>query len=201
MWLNLVVSFLFLFFFRGWDSLAAVISVATIISYLTGPVSVMTLRRTAPELHRPFRLRGLPVIAGIAFIMSAELLYWAKWPLTGEIILLVVVALPVYLYYQYKSGWHEFGKQLKGAWWLVFYLISLAIVSRVGSTKFGGLGYLPYGWDLVVVAVIGLVFYLWGVKSGWRTPSVEAAQLEAHAHPDALLVPPDEEEAERITGH
>ncbi|MFA6230687.1 MAG: APC family permease [Rhodanobacter sp.] len=201
MWLNLAVSFLFLFFFRGWDSLAAVISVATIISYLTGPVSVMTLRRTAPELKRPFRLRGLPLIAGIAFVMSAELLYWAKWPLTGEIILLMVVALPVYLYYQYKSGWHEFGKQLKGAWWLVFYLISLAIVSRIGSTQFGGLGYLPYGWDLVVVAVIGLVFYRWGVKSGWRTPSVEAAQLEAHDHPGAPLVPPDEEEAERVTGH
>ncbi|HEY5311626.1 MAG TPA: APC family permease, partial [Pirellulales bacterium] len=103
MWLNLVVSFLFLFFFRGWDSLAAVISVATIISYLTGPVSVMTLRRTAPELHRPLRLAGLSVLAGIAFIMSTELLYWAKWPLTGEIILLMVVALPVYFYYQAKS--------------------------------------------------------------------------------------------------
>jgi amino acid transporter len=179
MWLNLVVAFLFLFFFRGWDSLAAVISVATIISYLTGPVSVMTLRRTAPELHRPFRLVGLPIIAGIAFIMSAELLYWAKWPLTGKIILLIVVALPIYFYYQYKSGFHDFGRQMKGAWWLVFYLICLAGVSRIGSSKFGGAGYLPYGWDLAVVAVIGLVFFLWGVKSGWRTPSVEAAREEA----------------------
>ncbi len=179
MWLNLVVSFLFLFFFRGWDSLAAVISVATIISYLTGPVSVMTLRRTAPELHRPFRLVGLPIIAGIAFIMSAELLYWAKWPLTGEIILLVVVALPVYFYYQAKSGWHDFGRQMKGAWWLAAYLVALAVVSKIGSPKFGGIGIIPYGWDLAVVAVIGLVFFLWGVKSGWRTPSVEAAQAEA----------------------
>lgn len=201
MWLNLAVSFLFLFFFRGWDSLAAVISVATIISYLTGPVSVMTLRRTAPELHRPFRLAGLPIIAGVAFIMSAELLYWAKWPRTGEIILLMVVALPVYLYYQYKSGWHDFGRQMKGAWWLVFYLITLAVVSRIGSSKFGGLDVIPYGWDLAVVAVIGLVFFLWGVKSGWRTPSVEAAQMEARIDPDAPLVPPDEETAERITGH
>ncbi len=201
MWLNLAVSFLFLFFFRGWDSLAAVISVATIISYLTGPVSVMTLRRTAPELHRPFRLVALPVIAGIAFIMSAELLYWAKWPLTGKIILLIVVALPIYIYYQWKSGWHDFARQMRGAWWLVFYLITLAVVSHIGSTKFGGLGYLPYGWDLVIVAVIGLVFYLWGVKSGWRTPSVEAAQLEAQVDPLAPLVPPDEETAERITGH
>ncbi|OOG55592.1 APC family permease [Rhodanobacter sp. C03] len=201
MWLNLVVSFLFLLFFRGWGTLAAVISVATIISYLTGPVSVMTLRRTAPELHRPLRLRGLPVLAGIAFIMSTELLYWAKWPLTGEIILLMVVALPVYLYYQAKSGWHDFARQMKGAWWLVFYLPTLAFVSWAGSTTFGGRGYLSYGVDLGVVAVIGLVFYLWGVKSGWRTPSVEAAQLEAQSDPASPLVPPDETTAERITGH
>ena len=201
MWLNLVVSFLFLFFFRGWDSLAAVISVATIISYLTGPVSVMTLRRTAPELHRPFKLAGLPIIAGIAFIMSAELLYWAKWPLTGEIILLMVVALPVYFYYTAKHGWHEFGRHLKGAWWLIAYLITLAAVSRIGSAKFGGLDYIPYGYDLAVVAVIGLVFYLWGVASGWRTPAIEAEREQAAQHPDALQIPPDEEEAEKITGH
>lgn len=200
MWVNLGVSFLFLFFFRGWGALAAVISVATIISYLTGPVSVMTLRRTAPELHRPFRLAGLPLLAGAAFIMSTELLYWAKWPLTGEIILLMVVALPVYFYYQAKAGWHDFGRQMKGAWWLVCYLPTLALVSWAGSTMFGGKGYLSYGWDLAVVAVIGLVFYLWGVASGWRTPSVEAAQLEARIDPDAPLVPPDEETAERITG-
>ncbi|MBT2145568.1 MULTISPECIES: APC family permease [unclassified Rhodanobacter] len=201
MWVNLAVSFMFLFFFRGWGSLAAVISVATIISYLTGPVSVMTLRRTAPGLHRPLRLGGLSVLAGIAFIMSTELLYWAKWPLTGEIILLMVVALPVYFYYQAKSGWHDFGRQMKGAWWLVFYLPTLALVSWAGSTIFGGKGYLSYGMDLAVVAVIGLVFYLWGVKSGWRTPSVEAAELEARVDPNAPLVPPDEETAERITGH
>jgi amino acid transporter len=180
MWLNLAVSFLFLFKFRGWGTLAAVISVATIISYLTGPVSAMTLRRTAPEMARPFRLKGLPVIAGLAFIFATELLYWARWPLTGEIILLMVVALPVYLYYQFKQGWHDFGRQLKGAWWLIFYLPSVAALSWAGSTTFGGMGYLSYGVDLLVVAVVGLVFYIWGVKSGWRTPSVDEARAEAH---------------------
>ena len=182
MWFNLVVSYLFLFEFRGWGTLAAVISVATIISYLTGPVSAMTLRRTAPELHRPLRIVGLPILAGIAFIMATELLYWAKWPLTGKIILLMVVALPVYLYYQAKAGWKDFGRQLKGAWWLIFYLPTLAAVSWAGSTTFGGKGYLSYGADLAVVAVVGLVFYVWGVKSGWRTPSVEEAEANPHVH-------------------
>jgi hypothetical protein len=70
---------------------------------------------------------------------------------------------------------------MKGAWWLIFYLIALAVVSRIGSVKFGGLDYLTFGWDLAVVALIGLVFFLWGVKSGWRTPSIEEAREEARS--------------------
>jgi amino acid transporter len=178
MWLNLAVSFLFLFFFRGWGTLAAVISVATIISYMTGPVSAMTLRRTAARMHRPLRLVGLPVIAALAFIFATELLYWAKWPLTGEIILLMTVALPVYLYYQAKAGWPDFGRQLRGAWWLIVYLPVIAAISWAGSEKFGGRNYFTWGWDLVVVAVIGLMFFIWGVRSGWNTPSVQQAHFD-----------------------
>jgi amino acid transporter len=183
MWLNLIVSFIFLYNSRSWDSLAAVIGVATVISYLTGPVSVMTLRRTAADMHRPFRLAGLPVLAAIAFIMATELLYWAAWPLTGKIILLMVVALPVYIYYQAKAGWHDMGRQLGGAWWLIVYLPTIALISWAGSSKFNGHNYIPYGWDLLLVAVLGLIFYIWGVKSGWRTPSVEAAEAEASNRP------------------
>jgi amino acid transporter len=178
MWFNLAVSFLFLFFFRGWGTLAAVISVATIISYITGPVSAMTLRRTAEAMHRPLHLKGLPVIAALAFIFATELLYWAKWPLTGEIILLMVVALPVYLFYQAKNGWAAFAPQLRAAWWLIVYLPTIALVSWAGSSKFGGRNYLTWGWDLVVVGAIGLIFFIWGVKSGWRTPYVEQAQAD-----------------------
>jgi amino acid transporter len=177
---NLGVSYLFLFFFRGWGTLAAVISVATIISYLTGPVSVMSLRRTAPEFHRPLRVFALPVMAAVAFVMATELLYWARWPLTGEIILLMVVALPVYAYFQAKARWADFGRQLKGAWWMIVYLPTIALLSWAGSTTFGGHGYLSYGVDLAVVGVVGLLFYFWGVRSGWRTPSVEQAVVATH---------------------
>jgi amino acid transporter len=135
----------------------------------------MTLRRSAPDLHRPLRLPGLPLFAALAFVFSTELLYWARWPLTGEIILLIVVALPVYFYYQARKGWHDFARQLAGAWWLIAYLPTLALVSYLGSARFGGRGWLPYGWDLLVVAAIGIVFYLWGLRCGWRTPDVEAA--------------------------
>jgi amino acid transporter len=185
MWFNLAVGFLFLFFFRGWGTLAAVISVATIISYLTGPVSALTLRRTAPTAHRPFRLIGLPVLAALAFTFATELLYWAKWPLTGQIMLLVVVAIPLYLYYQARQRWADFPRQLRAAWWLIAYLPAVAVVSWAGSARFGGRGYLPWGWDLVVVAAVGLIFFVWGVRSGWSTPAVRQAVLD-HRDPTQL---------------
>ena len=138
MWFNLAVSFVFLFFFRGWGTLAAVISVATIISYLTGPVSVMTLRRTAPELHRPFRLPGLPVhrAARVRLLDRAAVLGEVAadrrdHPADGRRAAGLLL-LPG------KSGWHDFGRQLAGAWWLVAYLPVIALVSWTGSKQFGG---------------------------------------------------------------
>jgi amino acid transporter len=176
MWFNLGVSFVFLFFFRGWSSLAAVISVATVISYLTGPVSVMALRRHAPDLKRPLVLKGMSVIAPVAFVFASLILYWARWPLTGEIILLMAVALPVYLYYQAKQGWQGWGNDWRAARWLVSYLFVMALLSYFGGREFGGKGYMPENWDMLIVAAIAFVFYRWGVSSGYRTPYLDEAQ-------------------------
>ena len=186
MWLNLGVSFLFLFFFRGWGKLAAVISVATIISYLTGPVSALVLRRTAPEVRRPLRLPYLPAISACAFVLATELLYWAKWPLTGGVILLVVIALPIYFYYQAQARWQDFARQLSGAWWMIVYLPVIAAVSWAGSAKFGGRDLITWGWDLVVVGVLGLGFFVWGYRCGWRTPAVAHAARGQEQGSDAL---------------
>ena len=175
MWFNLVVAYLFLFFFRSWSSLAAVISVATIISFLTGPVSMMALRRHAPSLHRPLRLPGMGVIAPLAFVLASLILYWARWPLTGKIILLMAIALPVYFYYQAKSGWTGWGREFRAALWLVVYLPVMALLSYIGGKAFGGIGLLPEGWDMAVVALVALAFYHWGVRSGYYTPYLKEA--------------------------
>src|ERR1700679_93814 len=141
MWFNLLVEFAFLFFFRGWGKLAAVISVATIITYLVAPVSASALRRTAPHLHRPLRIPGLAVLAPTAFVLATLMLYWARWPHTGQIMLLLILPMPVYLFYQAKGGWHDFGRQLRGAWWLLGFLLAIIALSWAGSTEFEGHGY------------------------------------------------------------
>ena len=180
MWFNLLVSFIFLFFFRGWGKLAAVISVATIITYLVVPISVMVLRRTAPDMHRPLRVPGLSVLAPMAFVLATLMLFWARWPHTGQIMLLMILPLPVYLYYQAKTDWLDFGRQLRGACWLIAYLAAIVVLSWAGSKEFDGHDYIRYGWDQLCVAVTALGFYFWGVRSGWRTPGLEAIETQLH---------------------
>lgn len=189
MWFNLAVSFVFLFFFRGWGTLAAVISVAVIISFLTGPISLMALRNSAPEVPRPLKLKGMQFIAPFAFVCASLVLYWARWPLTGQVILLVVGALPIFLYFQAKTGWKGFSRDLRAAAWLIGYLPAMALISYLGSADFGGIDVLAEGWDMALVMVVALAFYHLGVRSGYRTHYLEesgvwrvAAEDESSAH-------------------
>ncbi|MEV5753060.1 APC family permease [Actinoallomurus sp. NPDC052308] len=175
MWLNLAVSFVFLFTFRGWGSLADVISVATVISYVTGPVSATVLRRTCPDLPRPAPAPALKIVAPAGFMFASLLLFWSKWPLTGEVIGIMALGLPIYVYYGWRARFTGWAPHLRAGIWLVVYLAWMALLSALGSAKFGGHGVLPYGVDMAIVAVTSLAFYYWGVRSGWAGPSREVA--------------------------
>ncbi|MEU5023065.1 APC family permease [Streptomyces milbemycinicus] len=179
--LNLVIAFAFLAVFRGWGSLAEIVSVATVISYITGPVAVMSLRRLSPDLPRPVKLRAMPIIAPIAMVFGSLVLYWARWPLTGKVIFIMAIGLPIWAWYELRKPWAELKPHLLAGAWMVAYLLVMAVVSWAGGKDYGGRGYLPEGWDLVIVAVIGLFFYGWGVTSAWRNPSLVQAEQELTA--------------------
>jgi amino acid transporter len=181
MWFNLFVSFLFLLFFRGWGILAAVISVATIVSFLTGPVSAAAFRVIAADMPRPFRLPGLPAISALAFVMAAELLYWACWPLTGQVVVLMLAAVPVYAFSQGRRSRHDFADQLHASLWFICFFPAMALVSWAGSSKFGGHDIIPWGWDLAAVAVVALAFFHWGVRSANRWSATAAFELKVAA--------------------
>nr|WP_269448626.1 APC family permease [Metabacillus kandeliae] len=169
MFLNLAVCFIFLFVFRGWGSLAEVISVATLISYITGPVTVMTLRKTAGHLYRPTKVKGLSIIAPLGFIFASLTLYWARWPLTGQVLIIILVGLPVYFYYQARDKFAGFKRNFKAGVWMVCYLLVMMLISWGGSEKFGGHNLIHFGWDMLLITLVSLGFYAWALKSGHAT--------------------------------
>lgn len=67
---NAIISMVMVTLFRDWGVLAAVISTATLVAYLTGPTTVMSLREMGPKLHRPFRGTMLKVMAPLSFVLA-----------------------------------------------------------------------------------------------------------------------------------
>jgi amino acid transporter len=173
LWLSLIVSFVLLYFFRGWSILAGAISVSVVISYLMIPVCAVALRRRLPSHPRPWRLRGIAVIGPLSFVFASWLLYWACWPLSAEVILLVLACVPLYLWVRAKDPWRVHRDAVRTALWFPAYLISIAVLSFAGSPQFGGRGWIAYPWDLAAVAAVALVFFRWGVAASLSNPDLE----------------------------
>ncbi len=74
------------------------------------------------------------------------------------------------------SGW-LFGAwraaQLAGPGAVYAWIIGAVVILFVALTY---AGYLGYGWDQLCVAVVSLVLFSWGVRSGWRTPALAAIE-------------------------
>lgn len=174
LWTNLLVSFGFLWVFKGWDYLVPVVSLMGVISYIAGPISTVALRRIGKQFHRPIRIPFLNILAPISFIIISLILYWGCWPLTGEVIFLVMAGYIIYGHYQYKKGWAYLKKQLKTGIWVLFYLATIALLSFLGSKQFGGKNVLNYSWSISLIVISSLVYYYWGIKTAWETPFIKS---------------------------
>ncbi|MFF4601354.1 APC family permease [Streptomyces sp. NPDC001339] len=169
MWLNLGFSVVLLLTVgRSWQALAGVVSAAMVISYLIGPIAVGVLRKTAPDLPRPFRLPAAGILCPITFAFAACALYWSKWPDTGKVTLLTLVSVPAIALVLRRKGARGAGllRQFAPAWWMVLFLIWMATLSALGSPDFGGHGVIPGGLDIALVALTAPAFYFWAVRAG-----------------------------------
>ncbi len=171
-----VLGLIFLAPFPSWQALVGIVSSATVLTYITGPVSAAVFRRVAPDAKRSVTIKNMGLLAPLAFIGGSLIIYWAGWH-TNEI-LLIAVLIGVILYlvasFLFPSQISRPTRQsIKAGVWLVVYLLFMLLMSNIGSKVFGGPNTLiHYPWDLVAVALGSLAFYYWGVRSGYKTHDV-----------------------------
>lgn len=60
--------------------------------------------------------------------------------------------------------------------WLLVYLAFLSMMSYAGSKGFNGQDWIKYPYDFLIIIVVSLVFYYWGLASRMPdSPDLEAA--------------------------
>ena len=180
LWLSFILSIIWTLPFPTWQTLVGVISAATVMTYLIGPISAAAFRKTAPDMKRPFRLGGMNVIAPIAFIIASLIIYWTSWGIDDWLIGLQIGVWLIYLIFSgsMPKSKVSFGQAFKSSIWLIVYYAVLLLISRLGDPAFGGTGAIPGPWDQILVIIVSLAAYYWGVASALPNPSLEAEATE-----------------------
>ncbi|KPV44338.1 APC family permease [Alicyclobacillus ferrooxydans] len=183
LWLAFILSVFWTLPFPTWGALVGVVSSATVMTYIIGPISAAALRRTASGIHRPFRLGGMGVIAPIAFIVASLIIYWTGWKIDSWLIGLQLAAFVLYLIINkvMPSENIALGQQIKSTSWLIVYYIVMFLVSKFGDKAFGGCGALKTPVDQIIVVVIALIAYYWGVAAALPKANI----TEEHTEEDA----------------
>ncbi len=178
--LAFVVGLILFLPFPSWQQLVGFITSATVLSFGSGPLAVVTFRKQIPDQRRPFKLPFVYVIAFLAFWSANLIVYWTGWSTNFKLfiaVLIGVVVLGVMVALDAENDRH-ISWDWQGAVWYVPWLGGLALISWLGDYG-GGLGVLHFDTAFPVTFVFsGIIFALaWRVKL--PTPAVERYIAEA----------------------
>lgn len=181
MLINLAVGILFLFMFPSWGPLATVVTTATVFTQLAGATSLVVFRRHAPGLRREFKLPFARFLAPLAFVMASLIVYWTTWPYTAYAFLIILLGVAVFFATRVRTVTFS-SNDVKRGLWIVVYSLAIVALSYLGSY---GRNYITFPMDFVIVAIMSVMFYYWGIRSGYETQ--ELRRLKEQEEIDSSL--------------
>jgi amino acid transporter len=182
--------------FPGWAELVGFISSATVIAYAMAPLAMGALRRQEPDRDRPFRLWAGPWLAPLGFIVANEIILFSGWAVDWKLIAAIAIGF-VLLGISAATRAPEDRPSLdwRSGAWIFPYVIGIGVISYLGSfgpsdaIPFIGLkgatGALPFGWDILVMALFSLAIYLLAISLRLPPQRVDeyVGDLTAEAEP------------------
>lgn len=162
-WVSVIVAFVvgLIFFlpFPGWQKLVGFVTSATVLSFGSGPLVLMALRKELPDQTRPFRLPGGVIIPYLAFLSSNLIVYWSGWDVDWKLSVAVLLGFSILITHEAFYSKQTPKLDFRAGFWVIPWLGGLALISFLGSYPNpsqgeGNLGLL----DLVTAAPIIAVF-------------------------------------------
>lgn len=215
----------------SWYQFVGMVSGGLVLGYLLGGPSMSVLRRLAPGLPRPVRIRGGGLWAAAGYVGSVLLIYFSGWTTLVNLLTVVFLALPLFavnsclangwtakvpsyllsavfvvawFFVASRGGWlmSTTGEQAPGSWSFPVYFgavcvvvfgflgalhllctsdgqaelragawVSPTLLATLGVSYLGEYGplttpVLDNGFDIAVMAAVGLATYKWAVISG-----------------------------------
>ena len=183
-WVGLIFAFLFglifLLPFPSWRDLVGIIVGASVLMYAGAPLSVGAFRRQVPEANRPYRMPAAGFLNPAAFVVACLLIYWSGFLVVWKLGVVLVIGY-VLIGISMATDKQRPPLDWKSAVWLPVWLLGMGIISWQGQYDGGAVappvntGNIPFWWDMLIVAVFGLIIYYWAMAT--RLPREEMLNL------------------------
>lgn len=166
LWLTFGLSVFWTLPFPSWEALINVVSAALVLSYAIAPISVAALRKSAPDLPRPFRVSGFGLLGPVSFVIAALIVYWSGWSTVSWLLGLQILMFVIYLGCKrlVPTDHLSLTEQVRSSLWLIAFYALTIVISYLGS--FGGIGALTHPYDTLAVTLMALCIYYWGANTG-----------------------------------
>ncbi len=148
---NFIIGMLSFLPLPGWQAMVNFLVSVLVITYAMGPISLMSLRLSMPDIKRPFRLPAANLLCFLAFYFCNLFSYWTGWETMSKLAIALFIGFIFFGISYFRGTIKVDSKSLESGFWMLPYLLGLVIISYLGS--FGGLNIIPFGWDFLVIAL------------------------------------------------
>ncbi|HEX7339973.1 MAG TPA: APC family permease [Rhodanobacteraceae bacterium] len=178
-WLPLVVSAVVACVFfvpaPSWYKLVGFISSAAVLTYIMGGVGLPVLRRTAPDLPRPFHLPAIQLWAPVSFLAAVLILYWSGFETLTNVFTATFIGLPIFSgYYAWKQGW--ISPVASGVISVVFFILWLYVAATSGWVLTHAPGQAPGDWSFTTYYIVFCVLLVAYCAALWLASNREGRQ-------------------------
>jgi amino acid transporter len=162
--ITLVLEIAAFFLLPSLKAMISILVAAFVLCYTVAPVSLLKLRRTHPELHRPFRVKYAPYLCFLSLLFSNLMVFSCGWIAIRNLIFVAGILLAFYLGLN-RNRMNSFIELLRGCGWFLFQLI--AIVVLVCLYEFYQV---PFSISAIGIAVVSIIsLYIGAARSDYQT--------------------------------
>src|SRR3954451_9432478 len=158
----------------SWQSLVALITSASVLMYAGGPLSLGVSRKQPPAPQPPFRLPMAEILCPVAFAIAGLIILWTTWDTDWKLGVAILIGYAILIANRvFDLNPHKPYLDWRAASWLPVYLVGMGVIIYLSS--FGPLTdpVLPFGWDMLAVALFSFVIYYWALAVSLKKDEIE----------------------------
>jgi len=128
-----IVGAIFFLPFPSWQALVSIVTSLTVLSFGSGSIALLTFRKQLPDMERPYRAKGVWIIAPLALLATNLIMYWAGWDQVWKMMVAVAIGYIFLAIFQAMDKGRAPKLEFKNGWWVLLWFAGILLVSYLGS--------------------------------------------------------------------